>query len=262
MSDESDDLQILRRFNNGDINTVLNQPANITFTCNTNGRSIINAPANTVFQNVVIAGGNSPLAWPTGGWPDSDIGLVKMLYDDGTHGDAVAGDKIFTTVITFPAYSTLFVTYKYGANWGLGSQANPPYANDNENGVGADHHLQMGKLTANATVVDTFGIAWTKDITKVEKLGSDIPTTYMLEQNYPNPFNPETSIRFNVPKESFVTVKVYNTLGEVVATLVNEEKSAGVYSVSFKANNLTSGIYFYTIKANDFSSTKKMILMK
>ncbi|MFA6026600.1 MAG: T9SS type A sorting domain-containing protein, partial [Ignavibacteriaceae bacterium] len=96
----------------------------------------------------------------------------------------------------------------------------------------------------------------------VEKLGNTIPTVYMLEQNYPNPFNPETSIRFSVPQESFVTVKVFNTLGEEVMTLVNEEKSAGVYNVSFKANSLTSGIYFYTIKANDFTSTKKMILMK
>jgi len=246
-------------FNNGDIKTVLNQPANIKFTVNTNGRSIINAPANTPFTNVYIAGGNSPLQWPGGGWPDADITKVIQLFDDGTHSDAVAGDKIFTNVITFPAYSTLYVTYKYGANWGLPTNGG---ANDNENGVGADHHLQMGTLTANATVVDTFGIAKIIDVTKVEKLGNTVPTAYMLEQNYPNPFNPETIVRFNVPKESFVTVKVFNTLGEEVATLVNEEKTAGVYNVSFNARNLTSGIYFYTIKANDFSSTKKMILMK
>ncbi|MDP3149477.1 MAG: T9SS type A sorting domain-containing protein [Ignavibacteria bacterium] len=246
-------------FNDGDINTVLNQPANIKFTVNTNGRTIIDAPAGTEFSTVHIAGGNSPLQWPTGGWPDSDIDKVIQLFDDGTHGDANAGDKIFTTVITFPAYSTLYVTYKYGANWGLPTKG---LVNDNENGVGADHHLQMGKLTANATVVDTFGVAKVVDVTKVEKLGNTIPTVYMMEQNYPNPFNPETNIRFSIPQESFVTVKVFNTLGEEVMTLVNEEKTAGTYNVSFNAKSLTSGIYFYTIKANDFTSTKKMILMK
>ncbi|MFA4924829.1 MAG: T9SS type A sorting domain-containing protein, partial [Ignavibacteriaceae bacterium] len=96
----------------------------------------------------------------------------------------------------------------------------------------------------------------------VEKLGNTLPTAYLLDQNYPNPFNPETSIRFSIPSESFVTVKVFNTLGEEVTTLVNEQKTAGVYSVSFKANNITSGIYFYTINANNFTSTKKMILLR
>ncbi|MCK9210142.1 MAG: T9SS type A sorting domain-containing protein [Ignavibacteriaceae bacterium] len=246
-------------FNNGSLETVLNQPANIKFTCNTNGASIINAPQGTEFKTVHMAGGNSPLAWPGGGWPDADITLVKQLYDDGTNGDAVSGDKIFTTILTFPQYATLNVVYKYGANWGLPTNGG---ANDNEAGVGSDKTLKMGRYTANATVVDTFGIVHTTDVTKVEKLGNTIPTVYMLEQNYPNPFNPETSIRFSVPQESFVTVKVFNTLGEEVMTLVNEEKSAGVYNVSFQANSLTSGIYFYTIKANDFTSTKKMILMK
>jgi len=120
----------------------------------------------------------------------------------------------------------------------------------------------MNKLTAQAVVVDTFGIVHTTVVTKVEKEGTEIPTIFALAQNYPNPFNPETSIRFSIPQESFVTVKVFNTLGEEVVTLVNEAKTAGTYNVSFNAKSLTSGIYFYTIKANDFTSTKKMILMK
>jgi len=103
---------------------------------------------------------------------------------------------------------------------------------------------------------------YTRDASGVERLGNTTPTDFALEQNYPNPFNPETSIRFSVPQESFVTVKVFNTLGEEVATLLNEAKTAGTYNVSFNAKNLTSGIYFYTIKANDFTSTKKMILLR
>ena len=249
-------------FNNGSLETVLNQDANITFTVNTNNASIINAPQGTAFTTVHMAGGNSPLQWPGGGWPDADITKVIQLFDDGTHGDVTAGDKIFTTnSIVFVKYSTLTVVYKYGANWGLATNGG---ANDNEGGVGADKTLKMHKLSAKETVVDTFGIVHTtvlKDPTKIEKL-DEIPTVFALAQNYPNPFNPETSIRFSIPQESFVTVKVFNTLGEEVITLVNEEKTAGVYNVSFNAKSLTSGIYFYTIKANDFTSTKKMILMK
>ncbi|OIO23864.1 MAG: hypothetical protein AUJ54_00800 [Ignavibacteria bacterium CG1_02_37_35] len=248
-------------FNNGSIETVLNQDANITFMCNTNGASIIDAPAGTPFTSVHICGGNSPLQWPSGGWSDAEITKAIELFDDGTHGDLTAGDKIFTTnTIIFPQYATLNVVYKYGANWGIAG-ANGG-SNDNEAGVGADKKLTMGRYTAVGTVVDTFGIVHTTDISKVEKLGNTLPSTYLLEQNYPNPFNPETSIRFSIPQESFVTVKVFNTLGEEVATLLNEVKTAGTYNVSFNAKNLTSGIYFYTIKANDFSSTKKMILLR
>jgi|GEM_PF-1742212 len=246
-------------FNNGSLETVLNQAADITFTCNTTNASIIDAPVGTPVTTLYMCGGNSPLQWPSGGWSDAEITKAIQLFDDGTHNDAVSGDKIFTATIQFPQYATLNVVYKYGANWGLTTNGGK---NDNEAGVGSDKKLHMGRYTAKATVVDTFGIVHTTDVTKVEKIGNTVPTAFLLDQNYPNPFNPETAIRFSVPQESFVTVKVFNTLGEEVATLVNEEKTAGVYNVSFNANSLTSGIYFYTIKANDFTSTKKMILMK
>ena len=83
-----------------------------------------------------------------------------------------------------------------------------------------------------------------------------------MEQNYPNPFNPSTSIQFKIPENSFVTLKVYNVLGKEVATLLNEEKNAGSYEVTFNATEFSSGIYFYKIEADNFVETKKMILMK
>ena len=89
-----------------------------------------------------------------------------------------------------------------------------------------------------------------------------IPTEDKLVQNYPNPFNPSTEIKYDIKKESFVTIRVYDVLGRVVATLVNENKPAGFYTINFDASNLSSGIYFYTIKANDFFDRKKMIVMK
>ena len=92
-------------------------------------------------------------------------------------------------------------------------------------------------------------------------------STYKLEQNYPNPFNPSTKIRYSIPRPEFVSLKVFDLLGEEVATLVNEEKKSGDYEVTFNKNNFSgstyaSGIYIYTLKAGNFSSSKKFILLK
>jgi hypothetical protein len=102
-----------------------------------------------------------------------------------------------------------------------------------------------------------------------------IPTKYLLKQNYPNPFNPTTTIRYDIPNDGVVTLKVYNIMGQEVATLVNEQKSAGTYQVQFVAKNLlgsslASGVYFYRVTVGDpslrsgqgFSETKKMILLR
>ena len=89
-----------------------------------------------------------------------------------------------------------------------------------------------------------------------------VVTEYKLHQNYPNPFNPYTTIKYQVPELSFVSLKVYDVLGREVATLVNEEKSAGTYEVEINEASLSSGIYFYNLQAGSFIETKKMVLMK
>jgi len=90
--------------------------------------------------------------------------------------------------------------------------------------------------------------------------------SFMLAQNYPNPFNPSTTIEYQIPKNEFVTLKVYDILGREITTLVNRDKNAGIHSVEFNIDNLsaklTSGIYFYTLKAGSFYQTKKLVLMK
>lgn len=88
------------------------------------------------------------------------------------------------------------------------------------------------------------------------------PERYSLNQNYPNPFNPSTSIKFSLPKAGDVKLVVYNSLGKEVATLVNEKLISGEYEVEFSTNNLSSGVYYYTIETGDFKETKKMMLMK
>jgi CubicO group peptidase (beta-lactamase class C family) len=91
---------------------------------------------------------------------------------------------------------------------------------------------------------------------------SNVLTDFYLEQNYPNPFNNSTVIKYSIPQEGLVTLKVYNLLGEEVARLVNDTKQTGNYEVSFDATGLPSGIYFYRLRTGDFVETKKMVLTK
>jgi hypothetical protein len=91
---------------------------------------------------------------------------------------------------------------------------------------------------------------------------NEIVNDYSLGQNYPNPFNPVTEISYALPKSGFVTLKVYDLLGKEVATLVNEVKKVGNYSVNFNGESLSSGMYIYKLESNEFTMTKKMMLIK
>ncbi|MEW5798168.1 MAG: T9SS type A sorting domain-containing protein [Bacteroidota bacterium] len=91
---------------------------------------------------------------------------------------------------------------------------------------------------------------------------SEVPAEYVLSQNFPNPFNPSTTIAFQIPRRGFVTLKVYDVLGKEITTLVQEERSAGRYTVRFDASSLASGLYFYRLRSDNNVSIKKMILMK
>ncbi len=100
------------------------------------------------------------------------------------------------------------------------------------------------------------------NVQAVENESIKLPNNYELSQNYPNPFNPSTKIRFDLPQSGLVTLKVYDILGKEVATLVNEDKSAGYYEVNFNASNFASGVYFYRITAGKFTAIKKLLLIK
>ena len=141
--------------------------------------------------------------------------------------------------------------------------------------------IPMGDSTAGGSRSPR-GIAWTADgqtmytadfdystisvyqntSTDVAQAGSELPSSYELGQNYPNPFNPSTMINFSIPESGLVTLKVFNVLGQEIAELVNDVKSAGNYEVSFDASNLTTGMYVYKIQTGNYSATKKMLLVK
>jgi len=121
-----------------------------------------------------------------------------------------------------------------------------------------DEYLSTGIYQYRLKQIDFNGSFEYSDIVEVEIA----PLVFSLSQNYPNPFNPSTTISYQLPVNSFLTLKVYDVLGNEVATLVNEEKQVGEYEIEFSGSSLTSGIYFYQLKAGRFIETKKMVLMK
>ena len=99
-------------------------------------------------------------------------------------------------------------------------------------------------------------------LTGIKNEQSIIPIVWKLEQNYPNPFNPSTTIKYQVPKAGYVSLKIYDILGREIKTLVNENKDVGYYEVRFDAVRFPSGVYIYELRSKDYLSDKKMMLLK
>jgi hypothetical protein len=196
-------------------------------------RNLIVFKTNTTIEGRVTLNGSSPNFNMELFAQNSDTGFV--FTQSNTNGDFVfhVTDKIFNYTISL-------------ANVPVGYNFNSVLAHPGETNV-----------ILNLTLTD---------ITTDESL---VPEKYSLSQNFPNPFNPSTSIQYALHDKQFVQLKVYNILGNEVATLVNDEKAAGNYSVDFNAHNLpagrqglSSGVYFYKLQAGSFVETKKMILLK
>ena len=169
--------------------------------------------------------------------------------------------------------SGVFLSTDNGANW---AQINDGLTNTT---------VRALQINSNEYVfAGTYGGVFRSNqpTTSIEQIDNKIPSSFVLEQNYPNPFNPGTKIRFTVPQDDRretrnVTLRVYDVLGNEVATLVDEELPAGEYEVEFSANGglasgirnlqasrkrLASGVYFYSLHVNDFVQSRKMMLLK
>ena len=96
----------------------------------------------------------------------------------------------------------------------------------------------------------------------VTPISSNVPSAFRLMQNYPNPFNPSTTIKFDIPKSTFVRLSVFDITGREIAVLANENIRAGEYETTWDASGVASGVYFYRLITSDFTQTKKMSLIK
>ena len=106
---------------------------------------------------------------------------------------------------------------------------------------------------------------YTSEITEVlgiDPTAGNVPGNYSLHQNYPNPFNPSTNIIFGLPKESYVTIEIYNSIGQHLKTIASGKYGAGNHSVKWNASGYASGVYFCRLIANDFSESRPMLLVK
>jgi hypothetical protein len=150
-------------------------------------------------------------------------------------------------------YGSLYHTSDAGQSWILQSYSTPDLNDIVFNG---NTGLAFGNY---GTILKTSngGVSFIND-----NFNSVQRSEYYLFQNYPNPFNPITTISYSISKSSHVTIKVYDILGREVAVLLNEVKSPGLYKVNFNGSRLASGIYFYTLQANEYIVTKKLILLK
>jgi hypothetical protein len=167
--------------------------------------------------------------------------------------------------LTAPDSATTDVTLRRLQNFVVPSDSTIWWKNTRNGAV-----VQHGSFVYTGGLITLEGVQVFKDLNRIEVSSTPVSVEeqtplsveYVLHQNYPNPFNPSTVISYQLPVGGNATIKVYDLLGKDVATLINEEQSAGTYKVEFDANQLSSGIYFYQLKAGEYVNTKKMLLIK
>ena len=204
-------------------------------------------------SGIVSSGANLCVAATNGVWTSTDsgttwehnltTGFITGFGNDGTHLYAVG---------SLPPYRSS----DNGISW-------LPL---DDNGLVSSINNTI-QFTTDYALINTFGIGvYRRNISEVTTIEQDplenFPEFFSLEQNYPNPFNPSTSIQYQVSSNTKVSLKVYDVLGNEVATLVNENKTAGSYEVTFNAEGLASGVYLYSLKSGGSSLSKKLLLLK
>lgn len=239
------------------------------------GAVYIGASAHFVATDLVFMG-------PTNGYTITPAGFVTLV---GPTPYQVRGLGFVDAVL--PVELASFVSSISGnavtLNWSTSSETNNS-GFDIERSIVNGQWSMIGNVTGNGTTTSQNNYSFTdrnlasgiysyrlKQIDfngnfEYFNLSSEVnigvPTKFDLSQNYPNPFNPATTINYDLPFDGKVSIKLFDMSGKEVATLVNEVKTAGFYSVNFNAGNLSSGVYLYSITSNNFTATKKMMLVK
>lgn len=219
-------------------------------------KSSLNYPVSAIVgsENCIFAGAcsgyiyrstNNGLNWEV--VSDVNNNSVLSMVSSGTNIFASSSNKIY-------------VSTNNGNSWNL--------RNEGLTGTGYIYSLLISNGYVYAGTYESS--AWRRPLSEfsgIRNISMEIPDKYSLSQNFPNPFNPNTSIKFNIKENGFVSLKVYNALGKEVAALVNEKLQAGTYEVPFSLNNISngfysSGVYFYRLHTDNFIQTKKMIILK
>jgi len=230
------------------------------------------AAASAGYSVIVFTRSGTALGGPVGSGPGSSpAGWTLLDTVPVVQGPTSSGiSEIFTLpTISVPAGDTVGVALRFigvGPRYfGTGTGSYSTYSDTNLTLITGDGRSAPFTTTGSwfAPRVLTGVIRYViSTATGVINIGTEIPDGFKLAQNYPNPFNPSTTIEFTIPGRSNMTLKVYNSQGQEVATLANGEYSAGTYRVRWDATGLASGAYFYCMQADNFSQTKKLLLVK
>jgi photosystem II stability/assembly factor-like uncharacterized protein len=258
-------------------------------TTNTNG-TYNNAACFLGTQVWFCANGDSKINYTSNmgvNWSQQTISLTELTAicfvspTRGLAGGSSSSQGLLSTTnggttwaaITNPVTGSISGIVGASTSWWVALQGTSIYTSSNDGAnfssaytapAGSFYHITKSRSGATIWGVRSNGgiSRYGQPILGISPVATQSPVDFSLSQNYPNPFNPVTNINFALPKSGLVTLKVYNALGKEVATLVNEVKNAGTYNVDFNGTNLSSGVYFYRLTSGDFSSVKKMMLIK
>jgi len=218
--------------------------------------SVVDVPGGAVCMTY----GNGTL-WVAGGSVNRSINFGTNWITDDVLGpnyipNSIVSNGMDVFIATVGLGCNVFHGYSQGSTYSyVKRNSGLPYTANLKSMVVGYNYL----LAANDSAVWRCPLTY---VTNVEKISTEMPTKYSLSQNYPNPFNPSTTIRYQIPKQGIVTLKIYDITGKEIETLVNELQSPGTYEVNWNAGKYSSGVYFYKIESENFTDTKRMLLVK
>ena len=218
---------------------------------------------NTGLTNTNVTTLTSEGIYLVAGTSQGSVGGVYLSSDNGETWNLSKSDPWVTSILTVG--STIFVG-SFGDGVWRSTNDGGTWAQINEGFAGAAYYVLS--LAANDQYIfagTNNANVWRRPLSQVTNARGEThlqPDAFSLNQNYPNPFNPSTNIRYALPHTSFVTLTVYNTLGQQVAQLVNEQQQAGFHDVVLRGDQLASGVYFYRLDAGSYTSVKKLLLLK
>lgn len=223
----------------------------------------------------IYSSANGGLTWTAQSTPETNTYAVWLNglngVSGGTNGIRTVNGGTNWTAVTLPgtgnvngiagAANTFWLT-RSGTSIYISTDAGATWTTD-FTGTGALSDIAMARTGNRLWAVGATGVIYRSEgLVGINPISSNTPDRYSLSQNYPNPFNPTSKIAFDITKADFVSLKVYNSLGQEVSKLVNENLTPGTYEVTFDGAGLNSGIYFYTLTTGEFTQTKKMMLVK